>query len=249
MGDVGIIPACAGVQVQCGDTVVLGSGSLPEHRGHSAIVTQVSDTHCTAVVLSEDGNSVVGECWPYFCDVSMQKCIGRLGTRVTIEGLSGSRIAWCNGLTGRVSVHPQQGHPCFIRKKREPFVVFCITLENPPQGAPEQVLIKPQYLVAYVDVVSKMLNDLTMLAPKSEVVCASEKSTVMEAVNTIVTRVDHARADVGCRSSQRARLPATLYPIASINCFSLFCFRRGQFNEKRGFRTVGHKVTQDDFTE
>ncbi|CAE8629746.1 unnamed protein product [Polarella glacialis] len=136
---------------ELGDLVRLGPKNLPEHRGRSAIVTGVSASHCTVAVLGDSLRIVVGECWPNFGDLSIENCLGRLGSKVLISGLTGSRTQWSNGLRGTVVAHPKEGHPCFIQKPGAaadsgPVLTFCVKLDRPPSKRPGQVLMELRFL-------------------------------------------------------------------------------------------------------
>lgn len=143
--------------IEPGDFVVLGPGAPPEHRRSPAVVTKVSEAHCTVVVLDESLRFGVGECWPMFEDVlPVQSRAWREGTPVAIDGLRGGKVRKLNGFAGTVVAHPREGHPSFIERPPKPKsddseggpqLVLCVRLEDPVAAGQKTVLLEPRFLV------------------------------------------------------------------------------------------------------
>lgn len=135
-----------------GDIVALGAGAPPEYRGKDAIVTKVAATHCTVVALDGELRLGAGECWPSFQDTKFKSSLGRLGTRVIIQGLTGARTKRYNGRKGTIVAHHREGHPCFIRKPSipdHPVLVLNVELDKDSEhkgGKPEQVMLEMRFL-------------------------------------------------------------------------------------------------------
>lgn len=146
-----------------GDLVALGAGAPPEFRQCPAIVTQVSERHCTVVVLDAHGRCGVGECWPSFEDVTVESRAFRLGARVAITGLKGPNTRHLNGFTGSVIAHPRRGHPTFVQKPSppgHPQLTLCVGLDDPRGAGESSVLMEARFLVPYDDHVASQAQVL-----------------------------------------------------------------------------------------
>jgi len=147
-----------------GDLVVLGSGVPHEFKSCPAIVTKVLEFHCTVVVLDEGWRVGVGECWPCFDDFYLESRALRLGARVVVEGLKGARTRRLNGFSGVVSLHPNEGHPTFIRKPSapdRPQLTVCVSFDDPDAAGERSVLLEPRFLLPYDEAVEAVSKDLS----------------------------------------------------------------------------------------
>jgi len=148
-----------------GDVGILGTGAPPEFRRLPAIVSKVSTSHCTVVVLDEERRVGIGECWPAFCDLTIESQTLRLGTRVVVEGMQGMQTRRLNGLIGVVSSHPREGHPVFIRKSdaEHPKLVVCILFDSAQAAGRRSALIEPRFLAPHGVAVEHMSSSLACL--------------------------------------------------------------------------------------
>merc|ERR1712000_450912 len=105
--------------VRSGDLVRLGPGVPVEFRDCSAVVTKVSEGHCTVAVLDSSLRIGIGECWPMFADVSIVSTSWREGACVVIDGLKSAKLKHLNGHTGLIVAHRSEGHPTFVTKTCE----------------------------------------------------------------------------------------------------------------------------------
>jgi len=159
-GDSKMVAPCV---PELGDVVILGSGAPPEFRKSPAVVTRLAESHCTVTVLDDSRSFGIGECWPCFGDILIDSSYLRIGTRVFVEGMRGTKTQRLNGRTGTVSAHPKQGHPTFIRKPTapdQPRLTVCVVMDSPPTPDEKAILLEARFLVAYDDVVSRATCDL-----------------------------------------------------------------------------------------
>merc|ERR1712232_612080 len=141
--------------LQCGDVVVLSNGVPQEYRRCPAIVTKISELHCTVIVLDEQQQVGIGECWPALEDVSLESTMLRMGSEVVVHGMAGARTKHLNGLTGTISEHPREGHPSFIRKPscpETPHLTVCIRFHDTSAAQSRTALIEPRFLRSFHEV-------------------------------------------------------------------------------------------------
>lgn len=146
-------PAESTVTPQPGDLIRLGQGAPQDFRGSPAVVTQIAKAHCTVAVLDPSQRRAVGECWPNHRDCVPVSSMGRLGTRVVIDGFQKGRGKSLNGSVGTIVAHRKEGHPCFVRKAAtgdekvaSPVLVCCVELDVPGHAKDKQVLVEPLFL-------------------------------------------------------------------------------------------------------
>jgi hypothetical protein len=136
--------------LECGDVVLLG-GSVPfEYRACYAVITKVAEAHCTVIVLDEQQQVAVGECWPAFCDACLESDRLRLGKAVIVNGMGGTKTKHLNGLTGTIVAHPREGHPSFIRKGsslEKAWLTVCVRFDDPHIAKHRSALIEPRFLL------------------------------------------------------------------------------------------------------
>lgn len=148
--------------VECGDLLMLMDGAPQEFRACPAVVTKVAPSHCTVTVLDSNRQNGIGECWPGLQDVIIENKKLRLGTRVVVDGMSGTKTKHLNGLTGVVSAHPREGHPVFIRKAScpdKPQLRVCVSFDDVAAAKNSSVIIEPRFLSPY--------DDMAVLATQS----------------------------------------------------------------------------------
>lgn len=141
-----------------GDIVALGAAVAPEFRGCAGVVTTVHDSHCTVIVLNDQLQNGVGECWPYFHDVLIKNRDWRLGSAVVISGMRSKKYIRLNGLSGVICSHRRQGHPCFVQKEKKPdqvWLTFCVQLDDSQAVGEKSVLVEPRFLVPCHDHLSQ----------------------------------------------------------------------------------------------
>lgn len=151
------------ISVHVGDVVVLGNRAPPEHRCSPAIVTTVAEAHCTVVVLDSSRRFGRGECWPGFEDIFPDSELLRLGTRVVIGDMQGTRTRHLNGLTGVISEHPRQGHPVFINKSEThatPQLAVCVVFDDCKSAKQRSALLEPRFLKAFDEVTLQTVQSL-----------------------------------------------------------------------------------------
>jgi len=136
--------------VECGDIVILGDSVPFEYRACYAVVTKVAEAHCTVIVLDEQQQVAVGECWPGFYDVCLKSDRLRLGKAVIVNGMGGTKTKHLNGLTGTIVAHPREGHPSFIRKGsslEKAWLTVCVRFHDPHLAKHRSALIEPRFLL------------------------------------------------------------------------------------------------------
>lgn len=156
---------------QCGDIVELGSALEAKLRKRSAIVTEVHEKHSTCVVLDDELQHGSEECWPFFGDVTLKSSAFRLGSRVVVCGMQSSRLRCANGKVGTVTLHPKEGHPCFLCKKGgDPVLTVCVHLDGDAvvssslKGKTNKVLVEIKNLVSHEDYLKKVEDDLNTIS-------------------------------------------------------------------------------------
>lgn len=128
-----------------GDIVILGPGASPKHGRRAAVITGVSEAHCTAVVLDKARRFGICECWPCFHDMTIESSAWRIGSRVEVHGMRGDGQG-LNGLVGTIAAHPSQGHPTFVAKPRareQARLTLCVRFDDKTRP----VLLAPRHLV------------------------------------------------------------------------------------------------------
>jgi len=216
-----------------GDLVVLGHGAPPEFRHRSAVVTKVAEGHCTVCVLDDSRRFGLGECWPGFADIAIERCTLRLGQRVVIDGLKSSKAGKLNGLTGTIIVHPREGHPCFVRTKAgKPQLTVCVRLEQPLSEYEKSVLLEPRFLVSYARFVAQAASVLeAAVAPMRSESSAEEPSpseqsmTAMDDLPAALARMPGA--------ATRAQMPSLKVPVAEQQLPSALAMERPGKDPKR----------------
>jgi len=146
-----------------GDLVKLGRGATPEFVGHTAVVTDVAEKHCTVAVLDGGCCFGIGECWPNLPDIVVTSRDWRLGARVVIDGFRGAGTKRMNGATGTIARHPQSGHPSFICKPAapdEPRLTLCVHLDAPAPGGKSSVLVEPRFIRRYSTYLHQVVRNL-----------------------------------------------------------------------------------------
>lgn len=145
-------------QVQAGDLVrLIHGGGIEKYRGCCAIVKQVAEAHCTVAILDEARRFGIGECWPGLDDVIIERRVLRVGTRIVIDGMKGTRRKHYNGLTGVIREHPRQGHPVELNTPAapdHPLITVCIVFDDPDLAGERSALIEPRFLTAYDEAAS-----------------------------------------------------------------------------------------------
>ncbi|CAE8676280.1 unnamed protein product [Polarella glacialis] len=134
---------------ELGDVIILGERAPADQRGAAAVVTKVAEAHCTVIVLDASRRFGAGECWPSFEHLAIESRDGRLGSRVLISGMTGSKTSKLNGFSGTICLHKREGHPTFIRKPSAPDVpllTFCVRLDEPELAGEKIVLLEPRFL-------------------------------------------------------------------------------------------------------
>jgi len=129
-----------------GDLVVLSARVPAEHRGCTAVVTSVQQSHCTVKVLDASRQYGVEECWPGFHDIRLISDAWRLGSHVVINGLKKKRL---NGTTGVISEHLKEGHPTFICKPAapdRPQLTLCIRVDDPGSVGAKTLLVEAKFV-------------------------------------------------------------------------------------------------------
>jgi hypothetical protein len=150
-------------QFAAGDRVQLDRWRAPPaYRGHDAIITHQDEDHCTVTVLEETGRFGIGECWPFYADISLRSKILRLRSRVVIDGASGKRLGKLNGKVGTVVAHPHSGHPPFIEKlnAENPQLMACVKLDDPENKLDCLVMVEPRNLVPHADFLERTTSQL-----------------------------------------------------------------------------------------
>ena len=160
---------------EVGDVVTLvGAGVPREHLFRAAIITKMADCHCTVSVLDDSRRFGIGECWPGFDDIELENPGLRLGTRVVISGMQHVRTRHMNTLTGVISVHPRQGHPCFIKKPSNPNpqLAVCVTFDDAVAAKDRNAVLEPRFLTSFdaaaVQQTQNLLETAEMLKRSTE---------------------------------------------------------------------------------
>ena len=166
-----------------GDIVKLGARSLPEHRGRPAIVTKVSESHCTVVVLDTTRRFGCGEAWPGFTDIELMDTFLRVGSRVVVQGMASAKRASMNGRAGSIVAHPREGHPSFLCKpsRPDPVLTVCVNLGG------TLVLVEPCYLMLSEEFTKQAVlglgNAAAALAPESQDVLEERAPALSETMH------------------------------------------------------------------
>jgi len=139
-----------------GDLVILGPSAPPRLSGRPAVAIREDKEHCIVAVLDERRRHAFGE-WQArlnSADIALvESTAWRLGARVVVRDmLVGSRGRELNGRAGTITLHPHEGHPCFLQQEwsRQPLgnrrLAFCVRLHNPPADGDAYVIIEAQFL-------------------------------------------------------------------------------------------------------
>lgn len=157
--------------IQTGDMIRLGQGASPDFRGCPAVVTHAGPAHCTVAVLDPSRRIAIGECWPNYCDCMLISSLGRLGSRVFLDGFQKGRGKFLNGSVGTIVLHKTEGHPSFVQRSCadsgiSPVLVCCVELDRPPSTKEKQVLIELSYMAKLPDApeLARALADVAALA-------------------------------------------------------------------------------------
>lgn len=124
-----------------GDLVLLTEGV---GRGSQAVITEVADSHCTAICLDRSGSCGIDQVWPSIAQMELLNSNLRLGTTVFIKGLRKEGLRHLNGAKGIIVRHKRHGHPVFVTPRGQvmPVLHAVVRLERPTADGLRTVLLE-----------------------------------------------------------------------------------------------------------
>lgn len=162
--------------IERGDVVRLHAcqGIPSDFWNRCAVVKGVHAQHCNVVVLDNESRYCLGESWPNLCDVTHMRKSWRLGSKVWVRGMFGSKTRNLENASGTIVEDQRQGHLCFIKTRSSscPVLALCVCLDQ-PRG---KYLLDARFLIGQSDFVDGIIQSLEQLreeraAPEAYTTC------------------------------------------------------------------------------